>query len=265
MIKLKDVTFKYNEKIVLDNINLEINQGEYISIIGSNGSGKSTLVKLLNSILKPIEGTIYVDDIETINSELLFQVRKNIGIVFQNPDNQIISSVVEEDVAFGPTNLELDNISEIVDKSLEEVSLSEKKYQLTNNLSGGEKQKLAMAGVLAMEPKCIIVDEATSMLDNNSRAAVLDVLRGLNEKGITVICITHNIEDTLESNRILVMNKGRIVLDNSPLNVFKNVSLLEEINLEVPIINKLACELGIDLKEVLDMDEFVDVLLGNMK
>ena len=218
MIKIKDLKIKYNEKLVLNGINIEIKQGEYVAIMGDNGSGKSTLALALNGILEPFSGAIYIDNIDTRNEEDIFEVRKKVGIVFQNPDNQIVSSVVEEDVAFGPNNLGIvpEKTSELVKEALENVGLQGYEKNYTNKLSGGQKQRLAIAGVLAMKPKCIILDEATSMLDKEGAKQILEIVKKLNkEQNITIIHITHEKEEALLANRIIFLKEGTVGADDS--------------------------------------------------
>lgn len=235
--------------------------------------GKSTLAMLLNGILEPTSGTIYIDNIETTNDELIFEIRRKVGVVFQNPDNQIISSVVNEDVAFGPGNLGMtpEEIDGVVDRALNMTRLNEYKEHSTNKLSGGEKQRLAISGVLAMNPKCIILDEATSMLDRKGAKQVLDIIKKLNtDSNITIIQITHNMEEVVLDNRVIVINRGEIVLDDKPLEVFNNISLLKEIDLALPLPTKLAYELNkegvnIPVEKILTCDDCVNALSDLLK
>ena len=266
MIQSKDLKFKYDEKLVLDGINIEIKEGEYICAIGANGSGKTTLALQLNGILLPTQGVIYVDNIDTANEEMIFEVRKNVGIVFQNPDNQIISSVVEEDIAFGPSNLkeEPEAIEKAVEDVLCDVELEGYNKYSTNELSGGQKQKVAIAGILAMRPKYLILDEATSMLDRKNSKQVLQIIKKLNEKyNITIIHITHEMEEVSLSKRVIVFKDGKIILDDTPEKVFKNIKLLKEVGLDIPIALELAYELkkaGFDIlneTSILTCDDFV--------
>ena len=260
MIKSNELKFKYDEQLVLNNISVKIEKGEYICIIGASGSGKSTFALQLNGILTPSSGTVYIDNIDTTSQETIFEIRKNVGIVFQNPDNQIISSIVEEDVAFGPSNI---GQNAEIDKVLQDVGLSEYRNHSTTKLSGGQKQRLALAGVLAMKPEYLILDESTSMLDKQSSKKILEIIRQLNNKyGITIIHITHTMEEAVSADRVIVFHNGQIVLDDIPAQVFKNVELLENINLSLPLPIKLAYELGVDVpNEVLTSDDLVDAIV----
>jgi len=235
--------------------------------------GKSTLAMHLNAILKPTSGAVYIDGIDTVNDELILEIRKNVGMIFQNPDNQIISSVVKEDVSFGPKNLEIPDarIDQIIDESLKMVDLSGYRDHDTNKLSGGQKQKLAISGVLAMQPECIIFDESTSMLDKKGANQVLNIIKKLNsENNITIIHITHNMEEVALANRVIVIDEGKVVLDALPSEVFKNTSFLEEIGLDIPLPARLIYELkkeGISLpnENVLTCEECVEVLSNLLK
>jgi len=230
--------------------------------------GKSTFAMHLNAILLPVSGAVYIDGIDTKNDELVLEIRKNVGMVFQNPDNQIITSIVKEDVSFGPKNLEMPDtdIDKVTDEALQMVDLIEYKERDTNKLSGGQKQRLAISGVLAMKPKYIIFDEATSMLDKSGAKQVLDIMKKLNsENGITIIHITHNMEEAALANRVIVINEGKVVLDDMPSKVFKNTELLEQIGLDIPLPARLIYELrkaGIDFgdEDVLTCEECVEVL-----
>ena len=254
-------------QLALDHVNLNVEPGQFISILGHNGSGKSTFAKHINALLTPSEGTIWVDEMNTSDDEYTFAVRQTAGMVFQNPDNQIIASVVEEDVAFGPENIGVptEQIVERVDKSLKMVGMTKYKAHSPNKLSGGQKQRVAIAGVMAMEPKCIILDEPTAMLDPDGRADVLRAVHTLNrEKGITVILITHYMEEVVDSDYVYVMEKGKVFMEGKPREIFKDVELLKEHSLDVPQVTLLAHELrkaGLDLPEcVLTRQELVDAL-----
>ena len=254
-------------QLALDHVNLNVEPGQFISILGHNGSGKSTFAKHINALLTPSEGTIWVDEMNTSDDEYTFAVRQTAGMVFQNPDNQIIASVVEEDVAFGPENIGVptEQIVERVDKSLKMVGMTKYKAHSPNKLSGGQKQRVAIAGVMAMEPKCIILDEPTAMLDPDGRADVLRAVHTLNrEKGITVILITHYMEEVVDSDYVYVMEKGKVFMEGKPREIFKDVELLKEHSLDVPQVTLLAHELrkaGLDLPEcVLTRKELVDAL-----
>lgn len=254
-------------QLALDHVNLNVEPGQFISILGHNGSGKSTFAKHINALLTPSEGTIWVDEMNTSDDEYTFAVRQTAGMVFQNPDNQIIASVVEEDVAFGPENIGVptEQIVERVDKSLKMVGMTKYKAHSPNKLSGGQKQRVAIAGVMAMEPKCIILDEPTAMLDPDGRADVLRAVHTLNrEKGITVILITHYMEEVVDSDYVYVMEKGKVFMEGKPREIFKDVELLKEHSLDVPQVTLLAHELrkaGLNLPEcVLTRQELVDAL-----
>ena len=251
----------------LDGVDIDIQSGEFIAVLGHNGSGKSTFAKHLNVLLMPDGGTLWVDGKDTADEKNLWDIRKNAGMVFQNPDNQIIASVVEEDVGFGPENIGVptEEILERVDRSLKSVGMLEYREHSPNKLSGGQKQRVAIAGVMAMEPKCIILDEPTAMLDPNGRKEVLAAVRKLNkEKGITIILITHYMEEVVEADRVYVMDSGKVVMEGTPRAVFSQVERLKELRLDVPQITLLAHELreaGLDLPEgILTRQELVESL-----
>ncbi|MBO6090251.1 MAG: energy-coupling factor transporter ATPase [Lachnospiraceae bacterium] len=251
----------------LDDVSLDVKEGDFISVLGANGSGKSTFAKHLNAILVPTEGTVWVDGMDSKDEEKLLSIRQTAGMVFQNPDNQIIGQVVEEDVAFGPENMGIptEQLRERVDEALKTLGMMEFSKKSPNRLSGGQKQRVSIAGVLAMHPKCIVLDEPTAMLDPAGRKEVIRALRALNEvEGITIILITHYMEETIYSDRIFVMNKGKIAMEGTPREIFKHVEELEEYKLEVPKITLLAHELrkrGIDIPEcVLSDKELAEAL-----
>ena len=253
--------------IALDGVDLDIRQGEFIAVLGHNGSGKSTLAKHLNVLLEASGGTLWVDGKDTAKEENLWDIRKNAGMVFQNPDNQIIASVVEEDVAFGPENIGVptDEIWKRVEKSLKSVGMIQYREHSPNKLSGGQKQRVAIAGVMAMEPKCIVLDEPTAMLDPNGRKEVLDAVERLNkEKGVTVILITHYMEEVIRADRVYVMDKGKVVMQGTPRSIFSQVETLKSYRLDVPQITLLAYELrknGMDIPEgILTRQDLVDAL-----
>lgn len=230
----------------LDQVDLEIEPGEFIAVIGHNGSGKSTLAKHLNALLAPTEGSLWVDGKETSDSDNVWEVRRNAGMVFQNPDNQIVASVVEEDVGFGPENLGIptDEIWTRVLNSLKSVGMLKYKRNSVNQLSGGQKQRVAIAGVLAMQPKCIVLDEPTAMLDPSGRVRVMETVQTLNkERGITVVWITHYMEEAIGADRVFVMDKGKIAMQGTPRQVFSRVEQLKQYKLTVPQITMLAYEL----------------------
>lgn len=230
----------------LDQVDLEIEPGEFIAVIGHNGSGKSTLAKHLNALLAPTEGSLWVDGKETSDSGNVWEVRRNAGMVFQNPDNQIVASAVEEDVGFGPENLGVptDEIWTRVLDSLKSVGMLKHKKSSVNQLSGGQKQRVAIAGVLAMQPKCIVLDEPTAMLDPSGRVRVMETVQALNkERGITVVWITHYMEEAIGADRVFVMDKGKIAMQGTPRQVFSRVEQLKQYKLAVPQITMLAYEL----------------------
>ena len=254
-------------QLALDGVDFQGKQGEFIAILGHNGSGKSTFAKHLNVLLSPSEGTLWIDGKDTQDEELLWEIRKNVGMVFQNPDNQIIASVVEEDVGFGPENLGVpsEEIWKRVDKSLRSVGMSEYRNHSPNKLSGGQKQRVAIAGVIAMEPKCIVLDEPTAMLDPNGRKEVLQAVEELNrKKGITVIFITHYMEEVIHAHRVYVMDQGKVVMEGTPKQIFSQVEQLQELRLDVPQITMLAYELknaGMNIPDgILTRQELVEVL-----
>lgn len=251
----------------LDHVNISVEPGQFISILGHNGSGKSTFAKHINALLTPSEGTILVDGMNTSDDEFTFAVRQTAGMVFQNPDNQIIASVVEEDVAFGPENIGVptEEIWSRVEKSLKMVGMYKYREHSPNRLSGGQKQRVAIAGVMAMEPKCIIMDEPTAMLDPDGRAEVLRAVHTLNrEKGITVILITHYMEEVVDSDYVFVMERGKVFMEGKPREIFAKVDELKEHSLDVPQVTMLAHELrkaGVDLPEcILTRKELVEAL-----
>lgn len=252
----------------VDEISLEIEQGDFIAILGSNGSGKSTFSKHLNAILMPTEGTVWVDGKDTRDSANLWDVRETAGMVFQNPDNQIIGQVVEEDVGFGPENLGVptDEIWQRVEESLKAVGMWEYRKHSPNKLSGGQKQRVSIAGVLAMHPKCIVLDEPTAMLDPNGRYEVIRAARALNEvEKVTVILITHYMEEVIFADKVFVMDQGHIAMQGTPREVFSQVERLKELHLDVPQVTLLAHELskrGVDVPAgILTVDELADALL----
>ena len=251
----------------LDEVDLDVKQGEFVAILGHNGSGKSTLAKHLNVLLRPGGGTLWVDGKDAEDADNLWAIRQNAGMVFQNPDNQIIASVVEEDVAFGPENIGVptDEIWKRVEKSLKSVGMIQYREHSSNKLSGGQKQRVAIAGVMAMEPKCIILDEPTAMLDPNGRREVLEAVERLNkEKGVTIILITHYMEEVICADRVYVMDNGKVVMQGTPREVFSQVDRLKSYRLDVPQITLLAHELrkeGLKIPEgILTRQELAEAL-----
>lgn len=275
MIKCSNVSFKYinntegknEEKYALKNVNLEVKKGEFLVILGHNGSGKSTIAKHMNALITPSEGTVIVDGLDTSNPEVLWDIRAKAGMVFQNPDNQLVATIVEEDVAFGPENLGIDpaEIRKRVDDSLEKVGMSEYKRHAPHLLSGGQKQRVAIAGILAIEPECIIFDEPTAMLDPSGRKEVLNNIKYLNkEHGMTIILITHYMDEAAQADRIIVMDDGSIKMEGTPREIFPQVERMKTIGLDVPQVTELAYELkkaGIKINEkILNVDEMVEEL-----
>lgn len=273
MIQLDKVTYEYKSYIddsiqkAVNNVSLDIRKGEFLCILGHNGSGKSTMAKMMNGLLMPSSGEVIVLGINTKDEEKIWDIRSKAGMVFQNPDNQIVATIVEEDVAFGPENLGVPTleIRKRVDDALALVEMSDYKKHAPHLLSGGQKQRVAIAGILAMKPECIIFDEPTAMLDPNGRLEVMETIKKLNkEEGKTVILITHYMEETVEADRIVVMNQGEIALQGTPREVFVQVEKIKELGLDVPQVTELAYELnkeGINIKsDVLNVEELVDLL-----
>lgn len=277
MISIQDVVYEYirrddEEQVVgvelaVDHLSFEINKGEFIAVLGHNGSGKSTLAKLINAILVPGEGCIEVDGIDTRKPEMVWEIRQRAGMVFQNPDNQIVHNIVEEDVGFGPENLGVPTaeIWERVNDSLKKVGMYEHRKESPNNLSGGQKQRVAIAGVLAMKPKCIIFDESTAMLDPVGRREVLKAVHEINKKEeITILWVTHYMDEVTEADRVLVMNQGKVAMQGTPKQVFAEAEKLQEYHLAVPQVTELALELrrqGMDIPtDLITVDEFVNCL-----
>lgn len=253
----------------VDDVDLEIEQGQFVAILGHNGSGKSTLAKHMNAILYPTEGTVWVDGKDTREEKYLWDIRRDAGMVFQNPDNQIIGQMVEEDVGFGPENMGIptEEIWTRVEESLKAVGMYEFRKSSPNRLSGGQKQRISIAGVLAMHPKCIVLDEPTAMLDPDGRNSVIKAIRMLNQsEGVTVILITHYMEEVIHADQVFVMDKGKIEMKGTPREIFSQVGKLKELRLDVPQVTLLAYELkksGVNLPDgILTVDEFVKELKG---
>lgn len=251
----------------VNDVNMEIEEGEFVAVLGHNGSGKSTLAKHLNALLLPSEGTLWVDDMDTSKEPELWKIRQKAGMVFQNPDNQIIGTVVEEDVGFGPENIGVptDEIWERVEKSLKAVGMLEYRTNSPNKLSGGQKQRVAIAGVIAMAPQCIVLDEPTAMLDPNGRKEVLDTVQELRRrKHVTVILITHYMEEVIDADKVYVMDGGHVVMEGTPKDIFSQVETLKKYHLDVPQVTMLAEELrkkGLDLpKGILRREELVEAV-----
>ncbi|WP_026891872.1 energy-coupling factor transporter ATPase [Lacrimispora aerotolerans] len=255
-------------KRAIDDVSLDIEAGQFIAILGHNGSGKSTFAKQLNAILLPTEGTVWIQGLDTSKEENLWEVRKKTGMVFQNPDNQIIGNIVEEDVGFGPENMGVptEEIWRRVDESLKAVGMASYRLKSPNKLSGGQKQRVAIAGVMAMRPQCIVLDEPTAMLDPNGRKEVVKTVLELNKKeGITVLLITHYMEEVTDADRVIVMDEGKVVMDGTPKEIFSRVEELKSYRLDVPQVTELAYELqkgGVDLPDgILTLEELMENLI----
>lgn len=277
LIKTKKLTFEYirrdeegNVEAInraVDEVDLEVKAGEFIAILGHNGSGKSTLAKHINAILYPTEGSIWVDGMDSMDEDKLWKIRQTAGMVFQNPDNQIIGQVIEEDVGFGPENIGVptEEIWQRVEESLKTVGMWEYRKHSPNKLSGGQKQRVSIAGVIAMHPKCIVLDEPTAMLDPSGRYEVIRAARALNDvEKMTVILITHYMEEVVNADRVIVMDKGKVVLQGTPREVFSQVEKLRELRLDVPYVTLLAYELkqkGMNIPDgILTIDELVEAI-----
>lgn len=277
IISTEEVVFEYDKRDeegnvigkqrAVDKVTMDIKQGDFIAILGHNGSGKSTLAKHMNAILLPSEGTVWVDGKDTKDLEKLWDIRQSAGMVFQNPDNQIIGTVVEEDVGFGPENLGVptEKIWKRVEESLKSVGMLDYRHHSPNKLSGGQKQRIAIAGVIAMRPKCIVLDEPTAMLDPNGRKEVIKTIHELREKeNITVILITHYMEEVVDADKVIVMDGGQIVMEGTPVEVFSQVEVLKKYRLDVPQVTMLAYELqkkGLDIPSgILKMEELVEAV-----
>lgn len=277
IVKTDKLTFEYIRRdedgnvegitTAVDQVSLSIREGEFIAILGHNGSGKSTFAKHINSILYPTEGTVWVNGMNTADEEHIWDIRQTAGMVFQNPDNQIIGQVVEEDVGFGPENMGVPTkeIWERVEESLRAVGMYEYRKHSPNKLSGGQKQRVSIAGVLAMHPKCIILDEPTAMLDPNGRKEVIRAIRALNDvENMTVILITHYMEEIIHADRVFVMDKGKIAMEGTPREIFSQVERLKELRLDVPQVTLLAHELnrrGLKLPQgILTADELAEAI-----
>ena len=277
IIETQDLVFEYirrdedgNVEAVnkaVDEVNIDVNQGDFVAILGHNGSGKSTLARHINALLMPTDGTVWVGELDTSDSKNVWEIRQQAGMVFQNPDNQIVATIVEEDVAFGPENIGVptEDIWKRVDYALEKVGMTAYREYSPNKLSGGQKQRVAIAGVLAMKPKCIIMDEPTSMLDPSGRKEVMDTILELNKKeNVTVLLITHYMDEAAMADKIYVMDSGKVVMEGTPRQVFTNVEKMRELRLDVPQATELAYELiekGIPLpKGILTSEELVEEL-----
>jgi energy-coupling factor transport system ATP-binding protein len=273
MIECRNVIYKYENaengkvKYAVNDVSFDVRKGEFLVILGRNGSGKSTMAKHMNSLLIPESGKVTVDNLDTSDVDNIWKIRSKIGMVFQNPDNQIVATIVEEDVAFGAENLGVEplEIRKRVDDSLKRVDMYEYRKHAPHLLSGGQKQRVAIAGVLAMMPECIVFDEATAMLDPSGRKEVMNTILDLNKNyGITIVLITHFMEEAVEADRIIVMDEGKVTLEGTPKNIFSNVAMMKKIGLDVPQVTELAYELknsGLNIKsDILTIDEMVNEL-----
>ncbi len=268
IIRIENLVFEYSKETeegqvsvrAVDDVSFEIEKGSFTAIIGKNGAGKSTLAKNLNGLLVPTSGVIYVGGFDTKDDEHIWDVRQTAGMVFQNPDNQLVSAIVEDDVAFGPENLGVppEEIRKRVDKALEDVNMGAFKKKAPHLLSGGQKQRIAIAGVVAMKPQCIIFDEPTAMLDPKGRKEIMAIIDELHEEGITVVLITHFMEETVNADRLIIMNEGKVLLDGTPEEVFSHRDLIQSVNLDVPLMAELAARLreqGVDVPENIITEE----------
>nr|WP_300305686.1 energy-coupling factor transporter ATPase [uncultured Anaerostipes sp.] len=276
IINVKNLIHKYmtyddsentQEIKAIDDMSFSVEKGEFIAILGRNGSGKSSLAKHINGLLLPTEGAVYVKGMDTRDQQQILKIRQSAGIVFQNPDNQIVGAVVDEDVAFGPENMgrPTEDIWKRVTKALEDVGMTAYREASPNRLSGGQKQRIAIAGIMAMEPECIILDEPTAMLDPQGRSHVLSLVKELNrEKNITILMVTHHMEEVLLADRVIVMNEGKIAADGTPKEVFSQVEMLKELGLEVPPAAELAYKLrkeGVPIRDqIITKEELVEEL-----
>ena len=274
MLRVQDVKFRYDPeqpRYAVDGVSMEIRRGEFVAVLGANGCGKSTLAKHFNAILLPETGTVLVEDMDTRSEEHLYDVRQKVGMVFQNPDNQIVATIVEEDVAFAPENLGVPpaEIRTRIDEAMKLAGIYEKREAAPYKLSGGQKQRVAIAGVIAMRPDCLVLDEATAMLDPHGRAQVMRTIRQLREAGITIVSITHYMEEAAQADRVLVMSRGRIVMEGTPEQVFSQTQRLHSYHLDVPQAAELRDELakvGIELpKEVITPEACAEELYKLLK
>ena len=272
MIRIEDLVFEYTRDedqqpvSAIQNVSLNIEKGSFTAIIGRNGSGKSTLAKNINALLLPSSGAVYVNGFDTRKEEQVWDIRQSAAMVFQNPDNQIVSSIVEDDVAFGPENLGIppEEIRRRVDNALDSVNMYEHRKKAPYLLSGGQKQRIAIAGAIAMRPECIVFDEPTAMLDPKGRSEVMSIIKELHGEGITVVLITHFMEEAAQADRIVIMDQGKIALDGTPWQVFSRVDELRRLNLVVPLPVELCCRLrrrGVEVPDtIITMEEMVEFL-----
>lgn len=278
-IEIKDLHFSYVNELeeppvkieVLKGINLNIEKGEFVAVLGHNGSGKSTLAKCINAINLPESGAVYVNGMDTLDENNLLPIREKVGMVFQNPDNQIVATIVEEDVAFALENMgvEPNEIRRRVDEALKTVGMYEYRLHAPHKLSGGQKQRVAIAGIIAMKPDCILLDEPTAMLDPHGRDEVMKTVKMLNEQGVTIVLITHYMEEAAQAQRVVVIDSGEVIMDNVPKKIFSNVETMKNLGLDVPQVTELCWELkkaGYDIStEIIDEDECVQKLYEMLK
>ena len=274
ILKIENLIFEYaqyedGENVrAVDDVSLEIERGSFTAIIGRNGSGKSTLAKNINGLLLPTSGTVYVNGIDTCDESQIWEVRQTVGMVFQNPDNQLVSTIVEDDVAFGPENMGIapEEIRLRVDEALKAVGMYEHRKKAPHLLSGGQKQRIAIAGAIAMKPECIVFDEPTAMLDPSGRRDVMNIIKDLNKEGITVVLITHFMEEAASADRVIIMDRGVILADGTPQEIFKVSDKIREINLDVPLAVDLADRLrknGIDVPQnIISTEELIEWVLS---
>lgn len=277
MIRIHDLIYQYKREeqlepvIAVDHVSIEMEKGSFTAIIGKNGSGKSTLAKNINALLLPSGGAVYVKGLDTMDETKLWEIRQAVGMVFQNPDNQIVSAIVEDDVAFGPENLGIEpgEIRKRVDDSLYAVNMYEERKKAPHLLSGGQKQRIAIAGVIAMRPECIILDEPTAMLDPHGRNEVMQIIERLHNEGITILLITHFMEEASKADRVIIMDEGKVVLDGPPAKVFGHAEEIKAMSLDVPFSVDLAYRLrkrGVEIPEsIITTEEMVDYILCKFK
>ena len=281
IVKAKNLTFEYIRRDedgnvegitkAVDNVSIDIKQGDFVAVLGHNGSGKSTFAKHLNALVMPTEGTVWVDGMDTREEENTLKVRQTAGMVFQNPDNQIVATIVEEDVAFALENMgvEPNEIRRRVDEALKTVGMYEYRLHAPHKLSGGQKQRVAIAGIIAMKPDCILLDEPTAMLDPHGRDEVMKTVKMLNEQGVTIVLITHYMEEAAQAQRVVVIDGGEVIMDNVPKKIFSNVETMKNLGLDVPQVTELCWELkkaGYDIStEIIHEDECVQKLYEMLK
>ncbi|WP_102399143.1 energy-coupling factor transporter ATPase [Haloimpatiens massiliensis] len=274
MIECKNLTFEYSassdeniKKLAINGVNLNIEEGEFLVVLGHNGSGKSTLAKHMNALLLPTSGKVYVSGMDTEDENFLWKIRNTAGMVFQNPDNQLVATIVEDDVAFGPENIGIkpEEIRRRVEEALKKVDMYDYRNHAPHLLSGGQKQRVAIAGILAMSPKCIIFDEPTAMLDPSGRKEVINTIKDINKNyGITIVLITHYMEEAVEADRVIIMDEGKVIKEGTPVQIFSDVSTMKRVGLDVPQVTELAYELkksGINIDtNILTINEMVSRL-----